>query len=86
MSLLWPSVPSTALCPLYGPLSPLRPSVPSEKSETSETALMFREMFCKMCFVNTPRIIVIYFVYVIIAIIAIITIITQAKYSAIIAK
>ncbi len=28
-SLLWPSVPSGALCPLYGPLSPLQPSVPS---------------------------------------------------------
>ncbi len=26
---LRPYIPSTALCPLYGPLSPLRPSVPS---------------------------------------------------------
>ncbi len=43
-------------------------------------------MFCQMRFVNTPRVIVIYFVHVIIAIIAIIMIITQAKYSAIIAK
>ena len=43
-------------------------------------------MFCKMRFVKTPKVIVIYFVSVIIALIAIITIITQAKYSAIIAK
>ncbi len=86
MSPLRPSVPSTGLSPLHGslslysPLSPLQPSVPSEKSETSETALLFREMFCKMRFVKTPRVIVIYFVQVII------TMITQAKYSAIIAK
>jgi HAMP domain-containing protein len=88
LSSLRPSVPSTALCPststalcpLYGPLSPLK------NSETSGTALLFREMFCKTRFVKTLRVNVIYFVLVIITIIAIITIITEAKYSAIIAK
>jgi hypothetical protein len=56
LSLLWPSVSSTSLCPLDGPLSPLK------NSETSETTLLFREMFCKMHFVKTPRVIAIYFV------------------------
>jgi hypothetical protein len=53
---LQPSVPSMALCFLYGPLSPLK------NSETSETTLLFREMFCKTHFVKTPRVIAIYFV------------------------
>jgi hypothetical protein len=86
LSSLRPSVSSTALCTHYGPLFPLRHSVPSEKQETSETTLLFHEKFCKMCFVKTPRVIVIYFVSAIIVIIVIIMIITQAKYSAIIAK
>ncbi len=90
---LRPSVSSTAICPLYGLPFTLQPSVPSTAlcllcitSEPSETTLLFHEMFCKMRFIKTLRVIAIYFVLVIIAIIAIITVITQAKYSAIIAK
>ncbi len=43
-------------------------------------------MLSKMCFVKTPRVVVIYFALAMIGIIAIIMIITQVKYSGIIAK
>jgi hypothetical protein len=96
LSPLSPSVPSKALCPLYGPLSPLQPSVPSMAlcslygpqitGNKAKLPLLFGEMFYKMHFVKTPRVVAIYFLLGMIAIIAIITIITQAKYSAMIAK
>ncbi len=64
---LLPSVPSMALCPLYGPpsvaLCPFYgPLSPLKNSETTEMSLLFREMFCKTRFVKTPRVIAIYFV------------------------
>jgi hypothetical protein len=75
---LWSHVPSKTLCPLYGPLSPLQPSVPLWPSvpsailyslcgpvkniKTSEMTPLASQMFSKMHFVKTPRVIAIYFV------------------------
>ncbi len=90
LSALWPSVSSTALCPLYCPLSLLQPFVPSmnlfplfgplKNSERSEMTPLVCEMFCKIRFVKTSTILMIYFVYAITTIIALMVIIAQAKY------